>query len=175
MEETLLSKTLALPIFASDPLSSVAYATEAALVVLVAASALLVDYILTVAVSVAAGVLALTSAVPSLEGHRVETSLLFIAGLTLVNLRGVREAGLLFAVPTHAFVAAMFAMIATGIGQCAIGACPQGLSEIARCGVTGDSFSQIISRLVGCVRSTRSRDDVCGRPPRSRRCWPLLR
>ena len=132
MDETLLSKTLALPIFASDPLSSVAYATESALVVLVAASAtaadlvfpislaiaallaivvlsyrqtvqrirderrrlrrrarttsarfpslvaaaaLLVDYVLTVAVSVAAGVLALTSAAPSLEPHKVGLSL----------------------------------------------------------------------------------------------------
>src|SRR3982075_1390604 len=142
MHETLLSKTLALPIFASDPLSSVAYATEAALVVLsaaaatagplllpssiaiasvmaivvlsyvqtvrayetsggayvvarenlgkmpslVAAAALLVDYILTVAVSVAAGVLALTSAAPSLRSHEVTLSLGFIAILTVVNL-----------------------------------------------------------------------------------------
>ncbi len=130
MDQTLLSKRLALPIFASDPLSSVAYATEAALVVLVvasataadldlpisagiavllaivvlsyrqtvnayetsggayvvsrdnlgrlpslvAAAALLVDYVLTVAVSVTAGVLALTSAAPSLESHKVELS-----------------------------------------------------------------------------------------------------
>src|SRR6266542_5415561 len=127
MDETLLSKTLALPVFASDPLSSVAYATESGLVVLLAASAaaahfilpisfviaallaivvvsyrqtvrayetsggayvvakenigtlaslvagaaLLVDYILTVAVSVTAGVLALTSAAPSLASHKV--------------------------------------------------------------------------------------------------------
>ena len=155
LHETLLSKRLALPIFASDPLSSVAYATEAALVVLIAASAtaghlvlpisiaiaavmaivvlsyvqtvrayetsggayvvarenlgtmpslvaaaaLLVDYILTVAVSVAAGVLALTSAAPSLAGHEVTLSLAFIAMLTVVNLRGVRESGVLFALP----------------------------------------------------------------------------
>jgi amino acid transporter len=134
LHETLLSKKLALPIFASDPLSSVAYATEAALVVLLAASAtsaglvipitlaialvmaivvasytqtvqayetsggayivakenlgklpslvaggaLLVDYVLTVAVSIAAGVLALTSAVPSLEPHKVGVSLAFL-------------------------------------------------------------------------------------------------
>src|SRR6266511_3951646 len=145
LEETLLSKKLALPIFASDPLSSVAYATESGLVVLIAASAaaahlilpvsfviaallaivvlsyrqtvqayetsggayvvakenlgtmpslvgaaaLLVDYILTVAVSVAAGVLALTSAVPSFEGHKVELSLASDGLVTLVNLRGV--------------------------------------------------------------------------------------
>src|SRR5437899_8167956 len=140
MEETLLPKFLALPIFASDPLSSVAYATEAGMVVLlaagtgslhlilpisiaiaallaivalpytqtvkayetsggayvvakdnlgtlpslVAAAALLVDYILTVAVSVTAGVFALTSALPSLRSHQVGLSLLFVVLLTLV-------------------------------------------------------------------------------------------
>jgi amino acid transporter len=181
LHETLLSKTLALPIFASDPLSSVAYATEAALAVLigasagaghlvlpvsiaiaavlgivvlsytqtvnayetsggayvvarenlgtlpslVAAAALLVDYILTVAVSVTAGVLALTSAVPSLASHRVSLSLVFVVLLTVVNLRGVRESGILFAVPTYAFVVVMFTMIGTGVGKCAAGACPE--------------------------------------------------
>ena len=173
LHETLLSKRLALPIFASDPLSSVAYATEAALVVLigasatagnyvlpvsiaiaavlaivvvsymqtvrayetsggayvvarenlgtmpslVAAAALLVDYILTVAVSVAAGVLALTSAAPSLAGHEVGLSLGFVVLLTIVNLRGVRESGVLFAVPTYAFVAVMFLLVGTGVGS----------------------------------------------------------
>jgi amino acid transporter len=179
--ETLLSKFLALPIFSADPLSSVAYATEAALVVLigasataghlvlpvsvaiaavlaivvisytqtvqayetsggayvvakenlgtlpslVAAAALLVDYVLTVAVSVAAGVLAITSAAPSLSAHKVSLSILMIVLLTLVNLRGVRESGFAFALPTYAFVAATFAMILTGVGKCAAGTCPQ--------------------------------------------------
>ena len=160
MEDTLLPKFLALPIFASDPLSSVAYATEAALVVLlgasagaahwssrsrrrspscsrssslsyrqtvvvyessggayivakenlgklpslVAAAALLTDYILTVAVSVAAGVLAITSAVTGARGARAELSLACVALITFANLRGVREAGILFALPTYAFV-----------------------------------------------------------------------
>src|SRR5947208_11603488 len=180
IEETLLPKKLALPIFASDPLSSVAYATEAALVVLVAASAtaahlvipvsiaiaavlgivvlsytqtvqayetsggayvvardnlgtlpslvaaaaLLVDYVLTVAVSVAAGVLAITSAAPSLASHQVGLSLLMILLLTLVNLRGVRESGIAFALPTYAFVAALYVMIGTGIGKCVASGCP---------------------------------------------------
>jgi amino acid transporter len=180
LEETLLSKKLALPIFASDPLSSVAYATEAALVVLVgaslaaahlvfpisvaiaallaivvvsymqtvrayetsggayvvardnlgklpslvAAAALLVDYVLTVAVSVAAGVLALTSAVPAAEPYRVPISLGFVALLTLVNLRGVRESGILFALPTYGFVAVMYVLIVAGIGKCVVGSCP---------------------------------------------------
>ena len=66
---------------------------------LVAGAALLVDYVLTVAVSVTAGVLALTSAAPSLEPHKVGLSLAFVALLTVVNLRGVRESGVLFALP----------------------------------------------------------------------------
>jgi amino acid transporter len=180
MHETLLSKWLALPIFASDPLSSVAYATEAALVVLIAASAtsahlvlpvsigiafvlaivvlsytqtvqayetsggayvvarenlgklpslvaaaaLLTDYVLTVAVSVTAGVLALTSAAPSLEAHKLTLSLGFVVLLTVVNLRGVRESGVAFALPTYSFVAVMYVLIATGIARCASGGCP---------------------------------------------------
>jgi amino acid transporter len=92
---------------------------------LVAGAALLVDYVLTVAVSVTAGVLALTSAAPSLEAHKVGISLGFVVLLTLVNLRGVRESGVLFAVPTYGFVAVMFVMIGTGLGKCLDGTCPQ--------------------------------------------------
>src|SRR3954462_11683870 len=159
--ETLLPKRLALPVFCSDPLSSVAYATEQILLVLglgglallhltagvaaavvallvivvasyrqtcaaypngggayavsrenlgvdaalVAASSLLIDYVLTVAVSVVAGVAAITSAVPSLASHAVGLSLGFVALLTLANLRGVKESGRAFAVPTYGFVA----------------------------------------------------------------------
>ena len=151
LDETLLSKSLALPIFSSDPISSVAYATEAAMAVLitvsvaslhlvlpislaisvllaivvlsysqgvkayassggsyvfarenlgtlpalVAGAALLTDYVLTVAVSVAAGVFAITSAAPSLAAHQLGLSLACVALLTLGNLRGVRESGLL--------------------------------------------------------------------------------
>ena len=72
---------------------------------LVAGAALLTDYILTVAVSVAAGIFAITSAAPSLGSHKVQLSLGCILVLTLVNLRGVRESGLLFAFPTYAFLA----------------------------------------------------------------------
>src|SRR5512132_1683026 len=168
LEETLLPKRLALPVFCSDPLSSVAYATEqivlvlglgglgllyltpwlaAAVVVLllvvvfsyrqtcvaypngggayavsrdnlgedaslVAASALLIDYVLTVSVSVVAGVAAITSAVPSLAPHAVALSIGCIALLTTVNLRGVRESGRAFAIPTYGFVLAVYAMLA---------------------------------------------------------------
>ncbi len=181
MEETLLPKWLALPIFASDPLSSVAYATEAAMVVLVAASAgavhdvfpislaiavllaivvasyrqtvlvyqtsggayvvskenlgrlpslvaaaaLLTDYVLTVAVSVAAGVLALTSAVSALRGHELALSLVCVFLISFANLRGVKEAGALFALPTYAFVTSIFVLLATGFARCASGTCPR--------------------------------------------------
>ena len=180
MEETLLRKRLALPIFASDALSSVAYATESALIVLLAASAagrrdllpitaavagllaivvasyrqtvkaystsggsyvvskenlgtvpslvaaaaLLTDYVLTVAVSVAAGILAIVSALPSLEHSTTELSIGAVVLITLVNLRGVRESGVLFAIPTYAFIAAFFALIGTGIAKCTAGTCP---------------------------------------------------
>lgn len=181
LEQTLLRKLIALPVFASDPLSSVAYATEAALAVLVAgslaaahlvlpvsaaiaallavvvlsyrqtvrayessggayvvakdnlgtlpslvaAAALLIDYVLTVAVSVAAGVFAISSAFPSLAGLRVELSLGFIGLLAVANLRGVKEAGILFALPTYGFVAAMYVMIAIGGARCLAGTCPR--------------------------------------------------
>ena len=170
LSETLLPKTLALPIFASDPISSVAYATEAALGVLliagtaslhlvfpisvaiaallaivalsyrqgvrayessggsyvfakdnlgrlpglIAGAALLTDYVLTVAVSVAAGIFALTSAAPSLAPYSVELSLACIVVLTVGNLRGVKESGLLFAFPTYAFIASLYAVLAVG-------------------------------------------------------------
>jgi amino acid transporter len=180
LEETLLPKTLALPIFASDPLSSVAYATESALVVLLAASAgaahlvfptslaiaallaivvasyrqtvqayetsggayvvakdnlgtlpslvgaaaLLTDYVLTVAVSIAAGIFAVTSLAPSLEAHKVLLSLGCLGVIVLVNLRGVRESGLAFALPTYAFVAAMFALVGVGLVKSLLGEAP---------------------------------------------------
>jgi amino acid transporter len=150
-----LGKAVALAVFASDPLSSVAYATEEILLVLIlasssalshslpiafgiatllaivvisyrqtvqaypqgggaylvakdnlgmypaltAAAALLVDYVLTVSVSVAAGIAALTSAVPALRPYRVVLGLLVVAGIALGNLRGVRESGRMFAAP----------------------------------------------------------------------------
>ncbi|MFL5920655.1 MAG: APC family permease [Gaiellaceae bacterium] len=180
LEDTLLPKTLALPIFSSDPISSVAYATEAALAVLVATSlssrhlvlpisvavaallaivvlsysqgvrayassggsyvfarenlgtlpalvagaALLVDYVLTVAVSVAAGIFAITSAAPSLASHQVALSLLCIAVLTVGNLRGTRESGLLFAFPTYGFIVLLYLALAVGVTKCTVGTCP---------------------------------------------------
>src|SRR5438128_6239292 len=187
MEDTLLSKFLALPIFASDPLSSVAYATEAGMVVLlaagygslhvilpisiaiaallaivalsytqtvrayetsggayvvakenlgtlpslVAAAALLTDYVLTVAVSVSGGILAITSAAPSLYSSRVLLCVVCVVLLTVVNLRGVRESGLLFAIPTYGFIAVLYGAIGAGVVRCAAGSCPQAVAPHA--------------------------------------------
>ncbi|WP_347057245.1 APC family permease [Blastococcus sp. HT6-30] len=169
--ESLLPKRLALPIFSSDPLSSVAYATQEILIVLtlagtaylyltpwlaagvvlllailvlsyrqvvraypsgggdyevarrnhgpfaglVVASALLVDYVLTVAVSVAAGTDNIISAFPSLDDQRVLIALLLVTVLAAANLRGVRESGRAFAAPTYLFVTAILVMVGTGL------------------------------------------------------------
>jgi amino acid transporter len=174
LEHTLLPKVLALPVFSSDPLSSVAYATEEMMIVLavvgvgafslmlpiasviavvlaivitsyrqtvraypqgggsyivarenlgtipglIAASAILQDYVLTVAVSITAGTVAIVSAAPGLVDQRVPIALALITFIALVNLRGVREAGTLFAVPTYGFVACVFLMLIVGLVQC---------------------------------------------------------
>jgi len=81
---------------------------------LVAASALLIDYVLTVAVSIAAGVAALTSAFPHLHISRVELSLAFVALLMLGNLRGIRESGRIFAIPTYFFIVSILTLLAIG-------------------------------------------------------------
>ncbi|MFG2718446.1 APC family permease [Streptomyces sp. NPDC048416] len=168
--ETLLPKRIALPVFASDPLSSVAYAPGEVLLVLsvagvsayhfspwiavavvvlmftvvasyrqnvhaypsgggdyevantnlgpkaglTVASALLVDYVLTVAVSIASGIENLGSAIPFIVEHKVMCAVAVIVLLTLLNLRGMKESGKLFAIPTYVFVAGVFIMIAWG-------------------------------------------------------------
>ena len=165
-----LSKKKALATFSSDPLSSVAYATEEILLVLMlagtaflhlsipialtiiallfvvvfsyrqtifaypsgggayivahenmgstagltAAAALLTDYVLTVAVSVAAGIAALTSAFPSLQAHSVSLCLGAIAILMLMNLRGIRESATIFALPTYLFIGSVLVMLGMG-------------------------------------------------------------
>ena len=172
-----LSKTVALAVFSSDALSSVAYATEEILLVLVlagaaataltvplsiaitallavvaisyqqtihayptgggsyivaranlgpgsglvAAAALLIDYVLTVAVSVAAGVAALTSAFPSLYAHRVALGVFFVVAIAFGNLRGVRESGRIFAIPTYLFVVSLAVLVATGAARWLLG------------------------------------------------------
>ena len=81
---------------------------------LVAAAALLLDYVLTVAVSIAAGVAAITSAFPEWHDRRVALSLGFLAVLTIGNLRGIRESGRIFAAPTYVFLGGMAALLAVG-------------------------------------------------------------
>ncbi len=179
-----LSKRLALAVFSSDALSSVAYATEEILLVLIlvgaavlsysipvsiaivllltiltlsyqqiiyeypagggaytvskanlgiwpgltAAAALMIDYVLTVAVSVAAGVAALTSAVPEMLPHRVALGLGTIILVLVVNLRGVRESGRIFATPTYVFIGSVFFMLAMGVVQMMTGTAPGGVA-----------------------------------------------
>jgi amino acid transporter len=88
---------------------------------LVAAAALLIDYTMTVAVSIAAGVAAVTSAFPALHVNRVELSLAFLLVLAVGNLRGLRESGRIFAVPTYFFIVMMLTLIAVGLWQAATG------------------------------------------------------
>jgi amino acid transporter len=175
--ETLLPKKLALPVFASDALSSVAYATEEILLVLslggialihftwyaaagvaflmlvvvasyrqnvhaypsgggdyevattnlgksaglTVAAALMVDYVLTVAVSVSSGVANITSAISVLDGHAVLVAVIIVVVITVLNLRGIRESGTAFAIPTYAFIAGVAALIAYAVIKLAAG------------------------------------------------------
>jgi amino acid transporter len=183
--ETLLPKKIALPVFCSDPISSVAYATEQIVLVLgtagaaaflglaapiavavalllvvviasyrqtcfaypsgggayvvskdnlgeraalTAASALLVDYVMTVAVSVVSGIVAVTSAIRSLEPYAVELSVGAVVLLALVNLRGVKESGTAFAFPTYVFVTLTLLLVATGAYRIFTGSIPEASS-----------------------------------------------
>lgn len=82
---------------------------------LIVAGALMTEYVLTVAVSISAGVAAISSAIPSLADHTIPLGLAAIAILLAGNLRGVRQAGAIFSAPTYAFVLAMFALIVVGL------------------------------------------------------------
>ena len=173
LSHTLLPKRIALPVFASDAMSSVAYAPEEIFLVLsvaglaaysmapwiglavafvmlivvasyrqnvhaypsgggdyevvttnlgptaglTVASALLVDYVLTVAVSMASAMSNIGSAVPFIAHHKVAFAVTAIALLTAANLRGIRESGTAFAIPTYAFMFGMFAMLLWGFFQ----------------------------------------------------------
>lgn len=97
---------------------------------LVAASALLVDYVLTVAVSVAAGVSNIVSAVPGLGGHAVGLAVGLVLLLAVMNLRGIKESGTVFAIPTYGFVLCVSTMITAGLAQTFLGDAP--VAESAR-------------------------------------------
>ncbi len=181
LSETLLPKRIALPVFASDALSSVAYAPDEILLTLAlagtaayrfsplvglavvfvmlivvlsyrqnvhaypsgggdyevattnlgvpagltVASALLVDYVLTVAVSVSSGTQYAAAAIPAIRGHEALVAVAVVAVLTAMNLRGVRESGTAFAIPTYAFMVAILGMGAYGLVRLATGTLPK--------------------------------------------------
>ncbi|WP_307220468.1 APC family permease [Microbacterium sp. SORGH_AS_0888] len=196
-DDHLLRKRMALPIFASDALSSVAYAPQELLMILliggtaflafspwialavvvllvvvvlsyrqlikaypsgggdyevartnlgegpgvVVASALLVDYILTVAVSVASGVDNIISALPGLNPWRVELAVGFVILLVIVNLRGVREASRAFALPTYIFIGSVGVMIVVGVIRWLLGDPP--VASSAQYEVHAENLSQV--------------------------------
>jgi amino acid transporter len=151
---------------------------------LVAASALLVDYVLTVAVSVAAGVDAIVSAVLPLKPHAALVCLIFVAMLALMNLRGIKESGTVFAVPTYGFVAVGLVMIGWGLFQAASGSVP--MAESASFGidprhsVTGAAALLLVLRAYsqGCTALTGVEADSNGVPnfraPKSRNAAATL-
>lgn len=96
---------------------------------LLAGAALLVDYVLTVSVSVAAGVAAVTSAAPDLHDVRVPIGVFVIVLITLGNLRGIREAGTLFAIPTYFFILSMGTVVVVGFLKVALGDAPGSLAH----------------------------------------------
>ncbi|MBD2482459.1 APC family permease [Planktothrix sp. FACHB-1365] len=81
---------------------------------LVAAASLLIDYILTVTVSISAGIAALTSAIPALDGYTIELCLIAVVLLMVANLRGVKEAGRIFMIPTYSFIVSVFVLMGLG-------------------------------------------------------------
>ncbi|MGE5707491.1 MAG: APC family permease [Bacteroidota bacterium] len=91
---------------------------------LIAGSSLLIDYVLTVAVSISAGVSAVTSAFPGLLSYRVELALLALLFIGLVNLRGVKDSATVFALPTYLFIFSMLTLIGVGFWKVLIGAPP---------------------------------------------------
>ncbi|HZX02096.1 APC family permease [Kribbella sp.] len=145
---------------------------------LVAASALLVDYVLTVAVSVVAGVANIVAAVPTLAPHAVLVSVGLVVVLAMTNLRGVRESGTVFAIPTYGFVVCVFVMLAVGLARIAAGDAP--VAESAGYGVrpehqvTGLLLVALVLRAFasGCTALTGVEAVSNGvphfRPPKSR-------
>jgi amino acid transporter len=107
---------------------------------LIVASALLVDYVMTVAVSVASGVDNIISALPMLSGFRVELAVAFVALIAAMNLRGVREASKAFAIPTYVFIGSIAVMIITALVRAALGAAP--VAESAQYAVRSEGLAQ---------------------------------
>ena len=125
---------------------------------LIAAAALLLDYVLTVAVSVAAGVAAITSAFPEWHVSRVWLALVFLALLVIGNLRGIRESGRIFALPTYFFIACMGTLILVGAYRVLMG--DAGFAQSAASVVVPDQMEALSIFLVlrafanGCTALT---------------------
>ena len=116
---------------------------------LVAAAALLIDYILTVSVSVSSGVAQITSAYPQLFDYRVPMSVLFVVFVTLVNLRGVKESGAAFAIPSYFFITIMFLMIGTGLfrminGSLSVVTDPPHIEHLGEAILTNSAFAFLL-------------------------------
>jgi len=148
---------------------------------LVAASALLIDYVLTVAVSIAAGVAAITSALPALHLNPVTVSLVFVLLLMLGNLRGIRESGRIFAAPTYFFIVSMFALIGVGAWRYLTGSLePVPMSTTAPLASTGmlTTFALLTAFSNGCTAMTGveavSNGVPAFRPPESRNAAATL-
>jgi amino acid transporter len=152
---------------------------------LVAAASLLVDYILTVAVSVSASTAALVSAFPEVNPFRVEFALLIIAFITVMNLRGVKESGTFFAIPTYAFVVSMMVMIVVGLVRVATGSItpveqPSAEAIAHEVTVTGGLTLYLILRAfaAGCTALTGieaiSNGITAFKPPESRNAGRTL-
>jgi amino acid transporter len=121
---------------------------------LVAASALLVDYVLTVAVSVVAGVANIVSAVPALADHAVLVSVALVCVLAMMNLRGVKESGTVFAIPTYGFIVCVFAMVAVGLWRTGGGAAP--VAESSSIGVAAQEPTAGLLLVVLVLRAFAS-------------------
>jgi amino acid transporter len=123
---------------------------------LVAAAALLIDYTLTVAVSVAAGVAALTSAFPAMHVSRVELSLLFLGLLAVGNLRGIRESGRIFAVPTYFFIVMILLLIAAGAWRYVTGTIVpvEPVNALPIGGISLGAFALLTAFSNGCTAMT---------------------
>ena len=122
---------------------------------LIAAAALLIDYILTVAVSASAGMEAIVSAFPSLEKHGVILVVILIIVLTILNLRGVSESGKIFSVPTYLFIFSMLFMIVYGLIRYSLYGAPQPMIN-TQIKITGDISIYLILKAFssGCSALT---------------------
>jgi amino acid transporter len=123
---------------------------------LIAAGALLIDYVLTVAVSIAAGVAAITSAFPQWHVNRVELTLAFVVVLMFGNLRGIRESGRIFAMPTYFFVVSLLGLIALGAWRAMSGTIypVQAVDPVQPTGETLTLFLLLTAFSNGCTAMT---------------------